>query len=145
MNGIVVFPNTITTEEAAKALSETGGTSFSVVYKLESTATSLSGLSGEYAKNQINQALIDSNHLLFLPAAGFRNANGVVKLGAEGPFWSVTTGHDSYATSVFIKASAFSITSGIYFRSSGASIRLATVVSELAGEEFSVPASCGIL
>ncbi len=61
VNGIVVFPNTITTEDAAKALAEDGGTKFSVVYKLASNATSLSGLSGEYDKNQINQALIDKN------------------------------------------------------------------------------------
>ena len=130
MNGIVVFPNTITSEGDATALTETGGTSFSVVYKLDPDKTSLSGLSGEYDKNQINQALIDSNGLLFLPAAGRLNGSALFDANITGCYYCCVALAESQGMMLSFSTALVNVASA-WDRFRGNTVRLATVVSGL--------------
>ena len=83
--------------------------------------------------------------LLFLPAAGLRrqSTGNVDNIGTELSCWSMDA-HDSIqARRMCMGTTSVNVRNGIA-RGFGFSIRLATVVSGLAGEMSSVPACCGV-
>ena len=121
VNGIVICPNTITDEAGAKAFL-TG-----TVYKSSANQT---GKTAAYSENTIDQATIDANGLLFLPAAGYRSGAGAPSsVGTSGYYWSATSSSATNACYVGFNATGFSsaYSGGRYV---GRSVRLASVVSE---------------
>lgn len=120
VNGLVICPNTVTTEEQAKTFL-TG-----TVYKSSATQ---SGKTGAYSENSITQATIDENGLLFLPAAGNRSGLSISNVGSRGYYWSTTSSSATDAYSVNFNATYFysAVSSRRYY---GFSVRLASVVSE---------------
>ncbi len=120
VNGIVICPNTITDEAGAKAFL-TG-----TVYK---SSANQSGKKAAYSENVIDQATIDANGLLFLPAAGQRNGAGAPSdVGTLGVYWSVTSSSASNAYHVYFYTSYFYSGARSEYRYTGRSVRLASVV-----------------
>ena len=116
VNGIAVLPYNVTSIEGVSNL-----------YQLASNETSLSGLSDEYNKNKIKQNVIDSNHLLFLPASGRRHGSGISKLD-NCILWS--TVWKDYALGVIANPTRVSARYTIEVQD-GAAVRLVSVVSEV--------------
>lgn len=118
VNGLVICPNTVTTEEQAKTF--LAGT----VYKSSANQT---GKTGAYSENSITQETIDTNGLLFLPAAGNRSNLSVGGVGSYGYYWSTTSSSAKNAYSVYFGTTYFG-SAGNYGRYYGFSVRLASVV-----------------
>ena len=85
--------------------------------------------SSRFTDNPIDQDVIDSNGLLFLPAAGFRSGASVGGVGAYGYYWSTTSSSETNAYNVYFHGSYFNSASSSN-RFNGFSVRLASVVSE---------------
>lgn len=121
VNGLVICPNTITDEAGAKAFL-TG-----TVYKSSATQP---GKTAAYSENAIDQATIDANGLLFLPAAGYLSGAGAPSVvGTYGLYWSATSSSATGAYNVGFRTTNF-ISADSYNRYGGFSVRLASVVSE---------------
>lgn len=89
-----------------------------------------SGKTAAYSENVIDQATIDANGLLFLPAAGYRSGAGAPSnVGANGAYWSATSTSASNAYRVYFSTAGFNSTHSNN-RYNGNSVRLASVVSE---------------
>lgn len=122
VNGLVICPNSITTEGAAIALGLT------TVYK---SSTSQTGKVNAYNENIIEQSVIDNNGLLFLPAAGYRDGAGAPSsVGTLGYYWSATSSSATYAYSGVRFATTYFVSPFSNVRYRGVSVRLASVVSE---------------
>ena len=123
VNGLVICPNTVADEAAAKAILGASA----IVYKSSVTQT---GKTAAYSENVIDQATVDDNGLLFLPAAGYRYGAGAPSfVGTYGRYWSVTSSSATNACYVNILPTGFySARSDTRF--TGRSVRLASVVSE---------------
>lgn len=123
VNGIVICPNSVADEAAAKAILGASA----IVYKSSATQT---GKTAAYSENVIDQATIDANGLLFLPAAGYRDGAGAPSsVGTYGYYWSATSSSATNADRViFYTAGFYSAYSTNRYR--GYSVRLASVVSE---------------
>ena len=121
VNGLVICPNSITDEAGAKAFL-TG-----TVYK---SSAIQSGKTAAYSENAIDQATIDDNGLLFLPAAGYRSGAGAPSgVGTFGFYWSATSSSATNAYRVNFYTTDF-LSAYSSTRYSGYSVRLASVVSE---------------
>ena len=117
VNGIVVCPSSVTTEEAAKAFLR--GT----VYKSSENQTDKPDA---YSENTISQETIDDNGLLFLPAAGIRGGESFCCVGSYGGYWSATSISATVAYNVGFYTTNFgSADSGNLY--DGFSVRLASV------------------
>ena len=71
------------------------------------------------------------SHLLFLPAAGYRNGNSFSASGTTGTYFSPEAASASAASLFAVNSTAIYTASGWPSRSAGLSIRLASVVSGL--------------
>ena len=121
VNGLVICPNSVADEAAAKAFL-TG-----TVYK---SSANQSGKTAAYSENAIDQATIDANGLLFLPAAGFRSGAGDLRsVGTRGDYWSATSSSATNASYVCLFTTSFR-SADSNMRHYGRSVRLASVVSE---------------
>lgn len=123
VNGLVICPNSVADEAAAKAILGASA----IVYKSSATQ---SGKTATYSENTIDQATIDANGLLFLPAAGYRRGAGAPSVvGTNGYYWSATSSSAPYVYYVsFYTTNFYSAYSSSRFY--GCSVRLASVVSE---------------
>ena len=117
VNGIVVCPSSVDTEDAAKAFLR--GT----VYKSSENQTDKPDA---YSENTISQETIDDNGLLFLPAAGRRAGSLIDDVGSIGYYWSTTSSSATAAYSMHFSATHFSNPNS-YGRRYGFSVRLASV------------------
>ena len=117
VNGIVVCPSSVDTEDAAKAFL-TG-----TVYK---SSADLYGITDAYNENKISKKTIDDNGLLFLPAAGRRAGSSIDDVGSIGYYWSTTSSSATAAYSMHFGATHFSNPNS-YGRRYGFSVRLASV------------------
>lgn len=117
VNGIVVCPSSVDTEDAAKAFL-TG-----TVYK---SSANLYGITDAYNENKISKKTIDDNGLLFLPAAGRRAGSLIDDVGSIGYYWSTTSSSATAAYSMHFSATHFSNPNS-YGRRYGFSVRLASV------------------
>ena len=117
VNGIVVCPSSVETEEAAKAFLT------SIVYKSSANQT---GKTAAYSENIISQETIDNNGLLFLPAAGSRNGTSLSNVGSSGYYWSTTSSSGTNAYTVYFHTTVF-YSAGSGNRYGGVSVRLASV------------------
>ena len=116
VKGIVVCPSSIETLEAAQAIiGNNAGTG-------SHTPT---GLFDECA---LDQATVDENGLLFLPAAGYRRGTSVSNVGSGGVYWSTTSSGATTASNVFSGATNF-FSACSYNRYDGVSVRLASVAN----------------
>lgn len=119
--GIVVFPynvNSIDGINEVKQLEKSGN---------DITST-LSGIQGEFAKNQVKSSIIEDNHALFLPVTGRRDGASVNNTGV-GYYWSSTASSATLAYLVRFLGSSF-VSQYNDDRCFGYAVRLASVVSE---------------
>ena len=117
VNGIVVCPSSVDTEDAAKAFL-TG-----TVYK---SSANLYGITDAYNENKISKKTIDDNGLLFLPAAGRRAGSLIDDVGSIGYYWSTTSSSGTGAYSMYFGATHI-YSANSYGRHYGFSVRLASV------------------
>ncbi|MCR4566126.1 MAG: hypothetical protein K5651_08575 [Bacteroidales bacterium] len=123
VNGLVICPNSVADEAAAKDILGASA----IVYKDSADQT---GKTAAFSENTIDQATIDANGLLFLPAAGYRDGAGAPSnVGTNGLYWSVTSSSATYAYYVNFGTTRFDSTLS-YYRCYGRSVRLASVVTE---------------
>lgn len=115
-NGLVICPNNVDESKARELLP-------GIIYKSNTTQ---SGKSGAFAENNIDQATIDANGLLFLPAAGYRGGT-VSNVNARGNYWSATSANATNAYFVYFRSTTF-YSANSNFRYLGFSVRLASVV-----------------
>lgn len=121
VNGLVICPNNITDEASALALGLT------TVYHSSATQTEKTAA---FSENSIDQATIDANGLLFLPAGGYRSGAGAPSyVGARGYYWSDSSSSATNAYGVYFNAMNFNSADG-YNRYRGHAVRLASVLSE---------------
>ena len=115
VKGIVVCPSTINTPEAAQAIiGSNAGTG-------SHTPTAL------FDECALDQATVDANGLLFLPAAGLRSGTSVSGVGSNGRYWSTTSSVATNAYYVRFDATYFG-SANSNDRYLGFSVRLASVV-----------------
>ncbi len=118
VNGIVICPSSVNTDAKADALLATH-------YKSSANQT---GKTAAYSENVIDQATIDANGLLFLPAAGVLGGAGAPSgAGTDGSYWSVTASSATNAYYVRFYATFF-YSPFSASRSAGRAVRLASVV-----------------
>ena len=110
VNGVAVAPNGIDAETFL-------GYGFSV-------AGAGSG-SARFTDNLVDQRVIDSNGLLFLPAAGYRLGTSINNVGSNGNYWSSTSYNATNAYSVDFVADGFN-GQNYWDRFRGFSVRLAS-------------------
>ena len=122
VNGLVICPNSITTEEEAKAVLG----SSAIVYK---SSAAQNGKTAAFRENMIDQATIDANGLLFLPAVGGREGTSLTNAGSYGRYWSTTSSSAAAAYYVLFRSVLFNSAYGTG-RYNGFSVRLASVASE---------------
>lgn len=116
VNGIVVCPSSVDETTAKSYLTGT-------VYK---SSDNLDDKTAAYSENIISQETIDNNGLLFLPAAGYRNATSLSSVGSIGIYWSTTSSSATNAYHVYFYTPNFS-SANSNARYNGFSVRLASV------------------
>lgn len=117
VNGLVICPSSIDTDEKASAI-------LSTWYKSSANQT---GKTAAFSENALTQNTIDENGLLFLPAAGFRSGAGAPSsVSTYGNYWSTTSSTETYAYDVRFATTLFHSVNS-YDRYGGFSVRLATI------------------
>lgn len=114
VNGIVICPSSID-EASAKGILGANAVK-------GATRTKPDHLFDECA---LDQATVDDNGLLFLPAAGYRNGKSITSPGKYGVYWSTTSSSGTNAYAVYFDGTGFT-SDRSYARYFGFPVRLAS-------------------